>query len=80
MRLRSVYRRISLTTDEASLTRPNGSLCDYLSDSIDDGQSWVADNDLWLRYVAYDVQQKFKTNKSIRREYANVFSRVRECL
>ncbi|KAL4811423.1 hypothetical protein ASPSYDRAFT_41373 [Aspergillus sydowii CBS 593.65] len=57
-----------------------GTLYDFLSDSIDDGQSWVADNDLWFRYVAYDVQQKFKTNKSIRQGYANVFSRVRECL
>ncbi|KAL4918677.1 hypothetical protein BDW62DRAFT_217492 [Aspergillus aurantiobrunneus] len=40
-----------------------GTLYDFLSDSIDDGQSWVADNDLWSRYIAYNVQQKFKTNK-----------------
>ncbi|KAB8069153.1 hypothetical protein BDV29DRAFT_183318 [Aspergillus leporis] len=55
-------------------------LYDILSDGINDGQSWVNWNCFWLRNVAYDVQQNFKTNKSIRQGYTNIFSRVRDCL
>jgi GNAT superfamily N-acetyltransferase len=57
-----------------------GTLHDILSDSIDDGRSWVADNRFSLRYFAYDVRRKFKTHKSIRQGYANMYSCVRDCL
>ncbi|QKX63191.1 uncharacterized protein TRUGW13939_10360 [Talaromyces rugulosus] len=57
-----------------------GTIYDFLSDGVDDGRYWVSDNKFWFRYVAYDVQQNFKTNKSIRQGYTNIFSRVRDCL
>lgn len=53
---------------------------DFLSYNIEDGKYWVMDNEFWFRYVAYDVQQKFKKNKSIRLGYTNIFSGVRDCL
>ncbi|KAE8396832.1 hypothetical protein BDV37DRAFT_93183 [Aspergillus pseudonomiae] len=54
-------------------------LYDMLSYGIDDGQTWVEWNDSRLENVAYDVQQHFKTNKSIRQGYTNIFSRVCDC-
>jgi GNAT superfamily N-acetyltransferase len=53
---------------------------DFLSYSIVDGKYWVMDNEFWFRHVAYDVQQKFKTNKSIRLGYISIFALVRDCL
>ncbi|KAB8224399.1 hypothetical protein BDV33DRAFT_188357 [Aspergillus novoparasiticus] len=55
-------------------------LYDMLSYGIDDGQTWVEWNDSRLENVAYDVQQNFKTNKSICQGYTNIFSRVCDCL
>jgi hypothetical protein len=57
-----------------------GTVYDFLSDDINDGQYWVMDNEFWFRHVAYNVQQKFRTNKSIRQGYVNIFARVCDCL
>jgi hypothetical protein len=53
---------------------------DFLSYNIEDGKYWVMDNEFWFRYVAYDVQQKFRKNKSIRLGYTNIFLGLRDCL
>jgi GNAT superfamily N-acetyltransferase len=53
---------------------------DLLDMDIDDGPHWCEWNDYILNYVAPDIRQNLRTNKSLRRGFANVFAHVASVL
>ncbi|KAL5335739.1 hypothetical protein BJX70DRAFT_410287 [Aspergillus crustosus] len=55
-------------------------LGDTLESEIEDGETWVEFNDYKIRHVEPDVQENFKTNKSLRRGFTNIFSLAARCL
>ena len=46
---------------------------DMLNEDIDNGKFWCMSNDYMIDHVAPDIQQNFRTNKSLRRGYSNIF-------
>jgi hypothetical protein len=46
---------------------------DLLNEDIDDGKFWCISNDYMIDLVAPDIQQNFRTNKSLRQGYSNIF-------
>jgi len=53
---------------------------DILNDHFGDGDSWYLANDFYCRFVAPDIQQKFRTNKSYRQGFANIFDHIASTL
>jgi hypothetical protein len=52
-----------------------------LTDQLDyDGKTWVEMNNYCLEFLPPAVRENLKTNKSIRRGYANLFGHIAECL
>lgn len=46
---------------------------DMLCEDIGDGKFWCMSNDFLFDHVAPDIQRNFRTNKSLRQGYANIF-------
>ncbi|CZR56632.1 uncharacterized protein PAC_06521 [Phialocephala subalpina] len=46
---------------------------DMLKDGVEDGEMWSVIHDDLFTHVARDIQQNFRTNKSYRQGFANVF-------
>lgn len=53
---------------------------DMLSDDVGDGEMWFIMHEYKLSHVAPDIQQSFKTNKSLRQGYTNLFRFIAACL
>ena len=53
---------------------------DLLKDGIDDGSSWIEYNDDIIVHLDPNVRRNLKTNKSLRRGFANMFRVAVECL
>ena len=51
-------------------------LHDILNDGIEDGKFWYLSNEYLTDHVAPDIQQNFRTNKSLRQGYSNIFDHV----
>ncbi|KAJ5373957.1 zinc knuckle transcription factor [Penicillium concentricum] len=53
---------------------------DFMQDGIEDGGFWVEFNDHRLEHLDSDVRENLKTNKSLRKGFANLFQIAVECL
>ncbi|PVH68791.1 hypothetical protein DL98DRAFT_506466, partial [Cadophora sp. DSE1049] len=53
---------------------------DTLSTDVDDAESWCMMYDYMMEHVAPDIQQNFRTNKSLRRGFSNIFDHAAEAL
>ncbi|KAF3196000.1 hypothetical protein TWF225_000351 [Orbilia oligospora] len=53
---------------------------DFLDMDIDDGKMWAASFKDFTQYVAPDLRERFKTNKSLRQGFSNLFLYVAEVL
>ncbi|KUJ15383.1 uncharacterized protein LY89DRAFT_648653 [Mollisia scopiformis] len=54
--------------------------CDMLDMDIGNGPDWCMSNDYMFTYVAPDLRQNFRTNKSYREGFKNIFGFMAECL
>lgn len=53
---------------------------DFLREDIEDGTSWVEDNDTFLTLLPRYVQNNLKTNKSMRNGLMNLCNYIATCL
>ncbi|EGX52469.1 hypothetical protein AOL_s00043g258 [Orbilia oligospora ATCC 24927] len=53
---------------------------DFLEEDIDDGKIWADSSENYTQYVAPGLRERFKTNKSLRQGFSNLFLYVAEVL
>jgi GNAT superfamily N-acetyltransferase len=63
---------------EAEMT--HDMLSDMLSGFISDGEDWCVFHEDLIAHVAPDIQRNFRTNKSLRQGFANIFDHAAEAL
>lgn len=51
-----------------------------LNEGIEDGPAWYEESDKYIQYVPWNLRQRFRTNKSLRQGFSNLFLYTAEVL